>query len=254
MNSYQPLDRDACRALSDALSDTPETVISVHLLRRGRCRAYVAGDPACFAGAIIQSDDYPSEPTGFGTDAPVLWDLLTSVVGWDCILVDSACAGALGEIIKQELGAGIRYLDDVCHVLTAPVTAYRDQAVRQLTLDDLGLLQSARPELRASLWGGAEALLREGVVACAIVDDQVVATALTTACSERYADIGVYTDEAHRGRGYATAAASVVAGQVQRAGLIPTWGAGEHNAASLRVAQKLGFREVSRRTYVIVEQ
>ena len=38
-----PLDLQGCRALADALADTPETAISVHLLRNGFCRAYVAG-------------------------------------------------------------------------------------------------------------------------------------------------------------------------------------------------------------------
>ena len=32
------------------------------------------------------------------------------------------------------------------------------------------------------------------------------------------------------------------------------WSAGGHNAASLRVAEKLGFVEVSRRVYVIPER
>ena len=41
--------------MAGALGDTPETVISVHLLARGPCRAYVAGDPARFKGAVVQS-------------------------------------------------------------------------------------------------------------------------------------------------------------------------------------------------------
>lgn len=61
----------------------------------------------------------------------------------------------------------------------------------------------------------------------------------------------MYTHPDFRGRGLAAAAASIVAMRVQEAGRIPVWGAGEHNALSLRVARKLGFVEVSRRTYVI---
>jgi predicted GNAT family acetyltransferase len=64
----------------------------------------------------------------------------------------------------------------------------------------------------------------------------------------------VYTKEAYRRRGFATAAASLVARRVQEAGQIPVWSAGGHNVASLRVAEKLGFEEVSRRVYVIPER
>ena len=254
VDSYHLLDPEAYCILGDALGDTPETVISVHLLRRKTCQVYVAGDPARFAGAIVQANDFPSEPEGFGSDPEILWGLLQSVEGWDCVLVDSECAGALGESIEKERGIRVRYLDDVCHVLIQPGRVFRDEAVRQLTLADLELLERTPSELRASLWGSSYTLLTEGTVACAIVSGEVVATALTTACSERYGDIGVYTRPDFRCRGYATAAASIVAECVQEAGLTPVWGAGEHNVASLRVAQKLGFVEVSRRTYVIPER
>ena len=112
-------------------------------------------------------------------------------------------------------------------------------------------MASAPPELRASCWDSLDSLLSQGIIACAIVSGQIVATALTAARSQRHADVGVYTHPNHRQRGFATAAASMVARRVREAGQIPVWGAGEHNTASLRVAAKLGFVEVSRRTYVI---
>jgi RimJ/RimL family protein N-acetyltransferase len=236
-----------------ALGDTPDTVQSVHMLRRGLGNAYLAGDTAKFDAAILQAVDWPEEPTGFGTDPGLLWELLQEVEGWTCILVDSGCAPALAAIVEAELGRRTRFLDDVTHLLTVPARVIRNQAVRRLTMADLELLQSAPPELRAGLWPGPRELLAEGIVACAVVSEQIVATALTAACSERYADIGVYTREEVRGRGYATAAASLVAQAVQASGRTPVWGAGAHNAVSLRVAQKLGFEEASRRTYVILD-
>jgi hypothetical protein len=118
--------------LADALGDTPETVQSVHLLRRGNCRAYVAGDVARFDGAIVQAIDWPEEPTGFGSDPAVLWTLLQGVRGWTCILVDSGCAPALAAIMEAERGWRTRFLDDVTHVLTGPATVYRDKVVRRM--------------------------------------------------------------------------------------------------------------------------
>jgi RimJ/RimL family protein N-acetyltransferase len=45
----------------------------------------------------------------------------------------------------------------------------------------------------------------------------------------------------------------MVARAVRAAGQTPVWSCGESNEASLRVAGKLGFVEVGRRTYVIPE-
>jgi predicted GNAT family acetyltransferase len=95
-------------------------------------------------------------------------------------------------------------------------------------------------------------LLTHGIAACAIVAGQIVSFAHTYARSERHADIGVATVEAWRGRGFGTAAASLVARRVQEAGQTPVWSTGEDNAASLRVARKIGFTQVSRRTYLVL--
>jgi RimJ/RimL family protein N-acetyltransferase len=239
--------------LADALGDTPDTVQATHLLRRGLGKAFVAGDPARFEGAIVQADDWPEEPAGFGSDPQVLWDLLQQVEGWICLLVDSECAPTLGRLIETRMKSQVRYLDDVTHVLDKPVRRYQAESVRRLTSADLTLLESAPWELRAGLWSSPRQLLAEGIVASAVVAGEIVATALTSACSARYAEIGVYTQKEYWGRGYATAAASLLAQAVQEIGRIPIWGAGAHNEASLRVAQKLGFEEVSRRTYVILD-
>lgn len=252
--AYRPLDLPGCQALAGALGDTPSTVIYNHVLARRLCKAYVAGDPSRFHGAIVQADAFPTEPTGFGSDLRILWDLLQAVEGWDCILVDSACAAPLGRTIETEMGVPVRYLDDVCTVLTHSPATFRDQAVRLLTLADLDLLQAAPHDFRASCWAGTRDLLAEGIVACAIVSGRIVATALTAARSARHAEIGVFTHEDFRLHGFATAAASLVAHRAQQAGQIPVWSAGSHNAASLHVAQKLGFVEVSRRTYVILDR
>jgi len=248
---YLPLDSKRCHLLADALGDTPETVISVHLLRRGLCRAYAAGEPSRFDGAIIQDDFCPAEPTGFGSNPEVLWDLLESVEGWDCVNVASELATPLGEIIEKNMGVCVKYYGDVYYALSKPVLNFQNEAVRQLTLADLKLLESAPPEVRGSGFGSTRSLLADGVVACAIVSGNIVSIAHTSARTNLYADIGVFTLEEWRGRGFATAAAAIVANLVQEAGQTPVWSTGEDNFASLCVAQKLGFTEVSRRTYVI---
>lgn len=249
---YLPLDPKGCCILADTLGDTPETVISVHLLKRGFCHAYVAGEPSRFDGAIVQDHFCPAEPIGFGSDPEALWALLQSVHGWDCVNVTPECATALGEIIEAKTGRGVRYYGDIYFMLSKPVSNFKSEVVRQLTLTDLELLESAPSEVRGSGFGSSRDLLADGFVACAIVSGSIVAIAHTYARAGRHADIGVSTLKAWRGRGFATAAASIVAGRVQEAGQTPVWSTGEDNFASRRIAQKLGFTQVSQRTYVIL--
>lgn len=253
-NLYQPLDPEGCIALADALGDTPETAISAHLLRRGLCRAFVAGNPSCFEGAMVQSDFLPDEPEGFSSDPEVLWNLLKKVKGWDCVNVASECARPLGEIIKKKMGIRVRYYNDIYHILKKPVSNFYSKAVRQLTPADLKLLESTPAEVQGFGFESPAALLSEGIVACAVVSGNIVAIAHTSARTKAHADLGVFTLQEWRGQGFATAASSIVAKRVQETGQTPVWSAGERNIASIRIAEKLGFAQVSRRTYVVLDK
>jgi RimJ/RimL family protein N-acetyltransferase len=124
-----------------------------------------------------------------------------------------------------------------------------------LTLDDLTPLEKLPPEAQPiGFWGDLRTSLTKGLAAGAIVDGKLVATSFVAARGQRYADIGVYVLENHRRRGLATAAASLVARSAQRDGLVPVSSCGSHNLSSLKLARKLGFIEVSKRTYVIIEK
>jgi GNAT superfamily N-acetyltransferase len=249
-----PLGLTECDALAEALGDTVETVIWVHLLRRGLCDAYVVGEPARFDAAVVQAHEFPSEPAGYGRDPEALWHLLRALRGWDCVNVSEECGCPLGQIMGREMGVPVRHYGDVYYVLRQRVADVRHPAVRELTVADVGLLEAAHPDVRGGGFGNARALLEEGIVAAAVVGGKVVSVAYTYARTERHVDIGVCTLEPWRNRGFATAAASSVARRTQEAGQTPTWSTGEDNAASVRVAEKLGFREVSRRVYLIPEE
>jgi predicted GNAT family acetyltransferase len=93
-----------------------------------------------------------------------------------------------------------------------------------------------------------------GLHAGAVVDGHVVSFVGGGQVTARYADMGACTLEAHRRHGFATAAASIVAGYMQERGLIPTWSTGVGNPASMRVVEKLGFVEVlPRRCYAVLD-
>jgi hypothetical protein len=135
------------QALARTLGDTPESVISVHLLARGLAEAYVSGDPTRPDGVIVQGGSDPGELMSFGSDAEVLWELLRLVEGWWCVSVVEPCAEDLGRIIEERTGSGARYYGDIYHLLRDPVASIHHETVRLLTPDDLEFrpLSEGRP-------------------------------------------------------------------------------------------------------------
>ncbi len=250
----QPLNESGRTRLADAIGDYVETAISHHLLRRGLCDAYLLGDVDGVYGAIVRDWNMADEPTAYGNSPTLMWEILRGLTGWFCVNVAAHLAQPLGELIEAGMSGSVRYYNDVYYALRAPVKPFVNEYVRQLTLDDLPLLEAARDEVRAAGFGGPRLLLEHGFAACAIVGGEVVTIAQSYARTEKYADIGVATLSEYRGRGYATAAAFIVAQRLQDAGQTPVWSTGEDNIASQRIAEKLGFTEVGRRVYVILEK
>ena len=237
------------------LAENPETVIWIHLLTLGSCNIYLSGNQRLRRAVILQPRDLPTEPAGFGSDADALWQELTRVKGWQCILVDKDVALPLGEIISSKLKTPVRFLDDIYHIPRGRILPFKNESVRWLKLDDLTLLESLPREAQPiGFWGDLRTSLIEGLAAGAIAQGKVVAASFVAARGERYVDIGIYVLENYKRRGLATAAASLVARSLQGDGLIPVWSCGSDNIASLKLARKLGFGEVSRRTYVVIEK
>ena len=240
--------------LADALGDTPETVIPVHFLRRGLADAWVAGTAPQFYGAIVQAHLLPQEPWCFGRDPSTIWGLLRPLNDWGRqsfspnVPADMACE--LATFMTEQTDVQCRQYGDVYHTLVGRVNEFTVPEVRPLVLEDEGLLAAYRSNPLEMGFSTFEDLLTDGAAAGAVVEGILVALAHTNAMTARYGDIGVVTDEPWRGIGFASSAASIVARRIQERGRTPVWSAGESNAASLRVAAKLGFVEVSRRVYL----
>jgi hypothetical protein len=240
-------------SLSKALGDKPETVIWNHVLSLGLCNAYLAGALPDYQAVVVQAINAISEPRGFGSDAGLIWELLKQVQGWTCILVDRSVAPELGQIIHTQTGHHIRYLADINYEMSGIPASFHDPFVRLLTLADLDLLDTSPAELQGTFWHSNQALLENSFAAGAIIDGRLVATACCSSLTQCYADIGVNTLPEFRNRGFATAAAFLVARAIHDAGRTPVWSTGGHNLTSQRIAAKLGFTEVIRETYILLE-
>ncbi len=246
------LDSDQMKVLAGAIGDSPYTVIRADYLRRSVCKAWVLGRPEASEAAVIQWDDQPKEPEGYG-DPEGVWRLLRGVPGWDCVDVMAESAGPLAAAIERDTGRPCKLYKDLVHVLRRPAASLTHPDVRPLGPADVEFVNRAMPrELEEPADFAARASW--AIAAGAVVDGRVVAYARTTARTGTFANIAVKTLKAYRRRGYCSAAASLVARAVQAAGETPVWSCGETNAASARVAEKLGFEYVGHKTYVIASR
>ena len=234
--------------LAESLGDTPETVIAWYLLRTGTCNAWCVGSFHEPTAVVVQAHLMPEEPTAFGTNATHIADIAPYIEGWNSLLVPSNLARDLERPIAMAAQTlTITTMEDIYHVLDRPIASIEhDPAVRLLTPDDQDLL------------GGSDAFtshdLGETVIAAAVVDGEIVSLAHTFAWSPEHVDIGAMTHEEFRGRGYATSAAALVAEEILKQGRVPVWSCSATNEPSLRIAEKLGFRESSRKVYIIPQR
>jgi hypothetical protein len=157
----------------------------------------------------------------------------------------------LGALMERDLGSPVRYYGDLHHILVDPPVEYTHPLVRYLTPADAPLLEVAPRAIQGAGFGGPAAMLAEGIVAGAVDGERLVAIANTGAITDRYADVGVATLEPYRKQGISTAAAYLVCRAVQETGRTPVWSCGEDNWASRRVAEKVGFKRMGQRVYII---
>jgi GNAT superfamily N-acetyltransferase len=251
-NEPLPLSKADSRQLGTSFTEIPETVIPIYLLHTGLCKVWVMDGPSNPHAIVIKGDPEPDELQAFG-EPEAIWELLRAIPDWTCVDVSEDLADGLADEIERGIGSRPRFYGDIYHILSCQPAKESLPDIRWLGVKDLPLLLNAPTDLHGGGWYRTEELmLQEGLVFGAVINKELVAIAHTGAETERYTDIGVVTLKPFRNRGLATALASSIARAVLEKGKTPVWSTGEDNFASLQVAKKLGFKEVGRRTYLIL--
>lgn len=234
------------------IGESPETVLAIHALQSRLGRAWASGPSP--QAVIVESAPVPGEPQGFGDPASLL-DLLVHAEGWSCIELTPEVADDMADDFERRWGIArfqgpARRVIDVIGVSDQSPRVKAHPLVRQLRTSDLSRLSVASddtlPDRRV-----VERAAALGRVFVAVDGDSIVGHGSSFAASTTYADIGVFVAESHRGQGIATCAAALACEAVRAAGLVPVCGAGSVNHASLRVAAKLGFSEVTRLVFLV---
>lgn len=238
--------------LAASLVETPETMTGIHRLRRGIAHAYIAGTPGNPTVAVVQSRFLMEEPAAYGSDPELIWDVLKRVPGWTAVNAEREVAPKLAALIEEETGKPCRLIEEIYYTLNTPVSVFANPVVRRIGLADLAMVEAATEPLSMHGWrfGSAEALLAHGLLFGAVIDGELVSIAFSASGSSKHSEVGIKTREDFRGRGYSTAAASLICAEIQANGQIAVWSTDQDNIASQRVAAKLGFQEISRRIYV----
>ncbi|MGH1491138.1 MAG: GNAT family N-acetyltransferase [Acidimicrobiales bacterium] len=239
---------DERRQVVDWIGERPETVLAVAALRSGAGRLWIEGGPTAPLALLVESALVPGEPQGFG-DGEALLRLLEEADRWSCVEVDDVLAGEIEEGFARRWGLAHTVID-VVHEINEPVATYDHPLVRQLTPREALGLPSADADLlpdRQLVAAAAE----QGRFFAAVDAGVIVGHGASLASGRVFADVGVHVAGAHRRRGVATACASRACQSLQNDGLIPVWGTSSENTASLAVAQKLGFVEIARLTFLV---
>jgi hypothetical protein len=122
----------------------------------------------------------------------------------------------------------------------AAASAY---SVRRLEPSDTHHLRDLTPGVAwiSKTWGGPGGLAGSGFAWGAFVAGQLASVACTFYLGETYEEIGAVTESRFRGLGLSTACARALCRDIWTRGHRPSWTTSPDNAASIRVAQKLGF-------------
>lgn len=251
-----PLDADARAALVRWLGDSPFSALTGGQVQSGLCYAYALGSPSSPEVALVQPAATPSEPIAFGSVTESIWSLLSHVPGWVCVNVALDAAAEVARLVERQLGMRSRILSERYYSLEQDPVIFSDPGVRSLGPGDTELVTRSDPLFRSFFLGHGDVsrTLAEGVVAGAVAGGTLLSAITTSAWVGHHVDLGAVTVPEARGRGLATAAAHRVCARLRGEELVPVWAAAESNPASWRIPEKLGFRFVGRRAYVVFDE
>lgn len=143
---------------------------------------------------------------------------------------------------------GLKSMDRVVYELEDPPALPPSSGfdLRRMDASHAGVLQQLDLELHwiANTWGGLEALAASGCAWAAFSSGKPVSLAATFLSADGIEDIGVVTDRAYRGQGLAPLCAAALCRDIHSRGRTASWTTSYDNPASIRSAEKLGFKRV----------
>ncbi len=107
-------------------------------------------------------------------------------------------------------------------------------------IDDFGL------DIGKRFWPSEEAFLRHGIGAVARIDNRVVSLCYAASVAGNVAEVDVATLDGFQGKGLARVVTSAFITGCREKGITPNWDCFDYNKPSSRLAESLGFEELTR--------
>ncbi|MCY7815236.1 GNAT family N-acetyltransferase [Bacillus haynesii] len=116
--------------------------------------------------------------------------------------------------------------------------------VEKFSEDDFQKSANFTEKYADEYWGGTGRFLKNGFGFKVLHEGVIASECVSIFCSERFAEVDIATHPDYRGRGFAVRCASAFIAHAIENRLKPRWDCDRQNDASLRLAEKLGFRPV----------
>jgi RimJ/RimL family protein N-acetyltransferase len=225
------LSRDLALSL---VPDTPATVEFRHMAEGDEPCVYRSG------GGLLLAN---SEGKTLGAMGDVVSDDVRQLIAEHKFDGDVVADEAAFAVLRQHYAFERAIIQTLAGPWQRPRSFVPGLVIRPLAATDLldGLPEELREEIAFAC--------RDTRILAAVVEGQLVSFSYVVQ-STLHADMSIDTVEQYRNRGIATAVAGAMLEEVAESGKTPVWGALDSNLASLRLAEKLGFRRAAGVLYV----
>lgn len=221
-------------AIARRLPDIPRWVEARSLLLSGECEIFGLTDAHDISLAV--RDPSTGSVVVIGRPSrPAIEDAVREIMHDGSLIAAPELAPLLVDVLP-----GWRRTRAILHVLRErtrlPAPAANVEFLDAGTIERLPISTQLRRELRI----GAE----DSPIVAAFVNGQPVSFCYAGSVTESLWDVSIDTLPEHRRRGYAGLCAAQMIRHMATSGKEPVWGAVEENAASWRLAEKIGFAAV----------
>lgn len=116
------------------------------------------------------------------------------------------------------------------------------QGCRLRSIDRILIERCAWRDHQIATYGSLDGFFAHGLGYCMMRGEDILSEAYAGPAARGMMEIGVYTHEAHRRRGYATAACAGVIAEFEARGYQTYWNCNTSNLASAALARKIGYQ------------
>ena len=221
-------------------------LLAPHVMQTGIGEWWVGTWPRPRASCLFVGGNLALQGTWTQPDVDFLSGLLREKLrSWDRIFLEMA--SELEASVLPSLRPLQYWPRVVLHLASSGSrTSVETKEFHRLDVADTPALASLCEELHwvGDSWGGLEALAQSGRAWGAWCDGTLASIAAPGLVGAAVEDVFVGTEPAFRGRGLSPRCAQAVIADIVARGKTATWTTWPANSSSLRVAEKLGFREV----------